>query len=42
MLTKHETALAYPCLLPEEVAHPRYFHVFPNATINLTVNTGYE
>jgi hypothetical protein len=35
-------ALAKPCLLAEETAHPRYARRTGMGTIVLTVNTGYE
>jgi hypothetical protein len=36
------TALANPCLLGEETVHPIFRKIVPGASINVTINTGYE
>lgn len=35
-------ALAYPCLLAEETAHPRFAKRHPLGSLVLSVNAGYE
>lgn len=35
-------ALAYPCLLAEETAHPRYAARHALGSVVLSVNAGYE
>lgn len=42
MAQKHDVALAHPCLLAEECLHPRFMNTYPNATVILTINSGYE
>ena len=37
-----ETALAHPCFLAEETAHPRYSLMTRHGSIVLTINSGYE
>jgi hypothetical protein len=38
-----QVALAFPCLLGEETAHPRFGHLLPGGeTLVLSVNAGYE
>lgn len=38
----HKIALAHPCLLAEETAHPRFIRGTPGASLIVTINTGYE
>jgi hypothetical protein len=39
----HKVALAFPCLLAEETAHPRFTRRIPQVgSIVLTINTGFE
>ena len=35
-------ALRFPCLLAEEVMHPRFAHFEALGSVVLTINTGYE
>jgi hypothetical protein len=44
MTRQQQTALAYPCLLGIETAHPRFGWLGPARLIGyaLTVNRGYE
>lgn len=42
MTLEQEIALANPCLIAEETAHPRFGHVKPLGSVVLSVNTGYE
>jgi hypothetical protein len=42
-MTPHQkTAITHPCYFATETNHPRYHHSFPNGTVVLTVNSGYE
>lgn len=36
------TAIAHPCLLAQETAHPRFAHLADEGSVVLTVNRGYE
>lgn len=36
------TALAFPCLLPEETAHPRFRLLTARGSVILTINSGFE
>lgn len=39
----HKVALAHPCLLEVEVAHPRFLRRVPGlGTVKLTIDSGYE
>lgn len=43
MTPAQRTALANPCLLGMETAHPRYGgYLLPGVSLVLTVNAGYE
>jgi hypothetical protein len=40
---QHTTALAHPCLLAEETAHPRFRRVIAGVgSVIITINSGYE
>lgn len=42
MTEMQKTALAFPCLLAEETAHPRFALMTRHGSIVLTINHGYE
>lgn len=42
MTVMQQTALAFPCLLPEETAHPRFGIVTRKGSLVLTINSGFE
>lgn len=40
---QQKTALAHPCLLAEETAHPRFRRIVPGVgSVIITINSGYE
>ena len=42
MKTHQKVALAHPCLIAEETAHPRFARSLSRGSLVLTINTGYE
>ena len=42
MTAFQKTAIEHPCYFAVETSHPRYHHSFPQASVVLTVNSGYE
>lgn len=42
MTNWQKIALEHPCLLAEEVMHPRFGHHIPSGSVVLTINSGYE